>query len=123
MEAEPKKTELAKTLAAAGIFIVVIVTGLVDYQVARDPRARPESFTASDGAELQRQINEIRSDHARFEEDIRECRVIAAEVRDYIEKHEEWGQDMARVNAEWRGKIEAEHMEFQRKFESLFYYR
>lgn len=109
---------------AGGIFVVY--TALVDLNMAQDPYARPGAFTDRDGdilreadAELQRQIDRIRSEHERFKEDIKELRLYTVEVRDYIESHETWGKDLARSDAEWKGKINSEHMRFMEDIRSI----
>lgn len=107
---------LAGSVAAG---IAVVLTALVDYKMGVDPYARPGAFTNRDGAELQHQINAITVEHERFADEIKELKTYIADVQEYIEKHEEWGEGLALKDAEWRGKFDADHMQFRKEIERI----
>ena len=110
---------LATALAGG---IAIIITALADYQMASDPRARPNSFTPADFiagiapikqqvAILNEQLLECRRD---ANDDVHGIRLILAELKDEDKEFNNWRRSHSRETDRWRGGIDADHREFHR---------
>ena len=101
----------------------IVITALGDYQTARDPRARPDSFTPADFiagiapikqqmALLTEQISECRQDRIdavnNLQRQLFEIKAIDTEFIQWRDKHSEWGQKRVNEGERWRGQVETE---------------